>query len=184
MPHDHIGEVSGNAAIKKNYIGVLVIAKKSQCDNLKVQTSSGSEKNRFLLLQYCEERCCLGPLAPDTSGQLYVLRHDGDSLGVDGAEVRVFEETDQVSLARFLESHHGRTLETEVGLEILSDLSDETLERQLSDEQFGALLVASDFSQGHSSGPVTVRFLHTTGGRCALARRLGSQLLPGCLTTG
>ena len=33
----------------------------------------------------------LGAFATDSSGQLDVFRHDGDSLGVDGAQVRVFE---------------------------------------------------------------------------------------------
>ena len=50
---------------------------------------------------------------------------------MDGAEVGVLEEPHEVGLAGLLESHHGRALEAEVGLEILSDLSDETLERQL-----------------------------------------------------
>jgi hypothetical protein len=34
---------------------------------------------------------------------LDVLWHDGDSLGVDGAEVGVFEETNEVGLGGFLE---------------------------------------------------------------------------------
>jgi hypothetical protein len=34
------------------------------------------------------------PLPTDSPGELHVLGHDGDSLGVDGAKVRVFEETD------------------------------------------------------------------------------------------
>ena len=33
----------------------------------------------------------------DTAGQLDILGHDGDPLGVDGAEVGVLEESDQVS---------------------------------------------------------------------------------------
>ena len=44
----------------------------------------------------------LGSLSSDSSCQLDVLWHDGDSLGVDSAQVRVFEETDQVSLAGLL----------------------------------------------------------------------------------
>ena len=73
----------------------------------------------------------LGALSPDPPGQLDVLGHDGDPLGVDGAEVGVLEETHEVGLTGLLESHHGRALEAEVGLEILGDLSDETLEGEL-----------------------------------------------------
>ena len=59
--------------------------------------------------------------------RLDVLWHDGDSLGVDGAQVGVFEEADQVGFAGFLESCDGGRLESQVGLEVLGDLSDQTL---------------------------------------------------------
>ena len=113
-----------------------------------------------------------------------VLWHDGDSLGVDGAQVGVFEETDQVSLAGLLKGHDGRALETQVGLEVLGDFSDEALERQLADQQLGRLLVATDLTKGHGTGAVTMRFLDTASGRRALASRLGRQLLAGRLATG
>ena len=41
----------------------------------------------------------LSTFSTDTSGQLDVLWHNGDSLGVDGAQVSVFKETNQVSFA-------------------------------------------------------------------------------------
>ena len=56
----------------------------------------------------------LSALATDTAGQLDVLRHDGDALGVDGAEVGVLEEADQVRLAGLLERKHGQGLEAQV----------------------------------------------------------------------
>jgi hypothetical protein len=40
----------------------------------------------------------LGTLASDAAGELDVLGHDGDALGVDGAEVGVIEEADEVRL--------------------------------------------------------------------------------------
>ena len=49
-------------------------------------------------------------LSSDSSGQLDVLGHDGDPLGVDGAQVGVLEKSDEVSLAGLLESHDGRAL--------------------------------------------------------------------------
>ena len=57
---------------------------------------------------------CLGTLTTDTAGKLYVLGHDGHTLGVDGAQVGVLEEIDQVSLAGLLESHDGGGLGTQV----------------------------------------------------------------------
>ena len=44
----------------------------------------------------------LGTLSTDTSGQLDVLGHDGDTLGVDGAQVGVLEQPHQVRLAGLL----------------------------------------------------------------------------------
>ena len=63
------------------------------------------------------------------------------------SKVGVLEERDEVSLGGLLESHDGGRLESEVGLEVLSDLTDETLEGELSDEELGGLLVSSDLSR-------------------------------------
>lgn len=51
-------------------------------------------------------------------------RLDGDALGVDGAQVGVLEEGDEVRLDRLLQGTDGRGLEAEVGLEVLGDLTD------------------------------------------------------------
>ena len=70
-------------------------------------------------------------LAPDAAGELDVLRHDRDALGVDRAQVGVLEEADEVRLRRLLERDDGRRLEAKIGLEVLGDLADEALEREL-----------------------------------------------------
>ncbi len=44
----------------------------------------------------------LGALASNAAGQLDVLGHDGHTLGVDGTQVRVLEQTDQVRLRSLL----------------------------------------------------------------------------------
>ena len=43
-------------------------------------------------------------LATDPPGQLDVLGHDGDTLGVDGAQVGVLKEANQVSFRCLLKS--------------------------------------------------------------------------------
>jgi len=50
-------------------------------------------------------------------------RLDCDTLGVDGTQVGVLKEGDEVRLNRLLESTDGRRLESEVGLEVLSDFA-------------------------------------------------------------
>ena len=122
-------------------------------------------------------------LSTDSASELDVLWHNGDTLGVDGAQVGVLKQSNQVGLTSLLEGHDGRALESEVSLEILGDFTDETLEGQLSDQKLGALLVSSDFTQGDSSGPVSVWFLHTTSGGCTFACGLGGQLFPGGFPT-
>lgn len=45
----------------------------------------------------------LGTLSADTTSQLNVLRHDSDTLSVNGAEVSVFEETHEIGLSSLLQ---------------------------------------------------------------------------------
>ena len=125
----------------------------------------------------------LGSLPSDTACQLDVLGHDGHTLGVDGAQVGVLKQTNQVSLACLLQGHDGRALEAQVGLEVLSDLTDQTLEGQFADQQLRGLLVAADLTQSHCSRPVTMGLFHSTGGRGALSGGLGGQLLAGSLSS-
>ena len=58
---------------------------------------------------------------------------------MDGGQVGVLEQGDEVSLSRLLEGHDSRRLESKVGLEVLSNFSNETLEGKLSDEELGGL---------------------------------------------
>lgn len=51
-------------------------------------------------------------------------RLDGDTLGVDGAQVGVLKEGDEVRLDGLLQGTDGGGLEAEVGLEVLGDLTD------------------------------------------------------------
>jgi hypothetical protein len=116
-------------------------------------------------------------LSPEAAGELEVLGLDGDALGVDGSQVGVLEERDEVGLGGLLEGHDGRRLEAEVRLEVLGDLTDEPLERQLADEELGRLLVAPDLTEGDGSRAVTVGLLDTAGRGRGLASGLGGELL-------
>jgi len=102
---------------------------------------------------------------------------------VDRAQIGVLEETDEIRFRRFLESAYSGALETQVGLEILGDFTNQPLERQLPDQQLGRLLVSSNFSKCYGTGPVTMRLLHATGGRRALPGRLRRELLAGSFTS-
>ena len=141
--------------------------------------------NKGLVLgKIIPQRINLSTLSADTAGELDVLGHDGDTLGVDGAEVGVLEETNEVSLRGLLEGHDGGALEAEIGLEILGDLTDETLEGELADEELSGFLVSPDLTESDGSGPVAVRFLHASGGGGGFASGLGGQLLPRGFATG
>ena len=98
---------------------------------------------------------------------------------MDGAQVGVLKQTNKVGLAGFLQSHHSRALETQVSLEVLSDLTNQTLEGQLADQQLRGFLVSPDLTKSHSTGPVTMRFLHSTSCWRALPSCLSGKLFSG-----
>ena len=104
----------------------------------------------------------LSTLATDAASQLDVLGHDCHTLGMDSTQVGILKQTHQVGLGSFLECHDSRGLEAKVSLEILSNLTHQALERQLPDQQFGALLVTADLTESHGTRPVTVGLLHTS----------------------
>ena len=103
---------------------------------------------------------------------------------MDCAQVGVLEKTNEVGLGGFLQGKNGRSLETEVGLEVLGDLTDKTLEWQLADEEFRGFLVTTDFTKGDGAGSVTVGFLDTAGGWCRFACCLGGELLAWGFASG
>lgn len=147
----------------------------------------GSEKSRFRVLSWRWHKYLLtylGTFTPDTPGQLDVLGHDGYPLGVDGAQVGVFEQAHQVRLTRLLQSHHSGRLKPQVGLEILRDFTNQTLKWQLPDQKLGALLVTPDFSQRHRTRSIPMRLFDTAGSGCTFPGGLGGQLLSGCFSTG
>lgn len=55
-----------------------------------------------LLLLLVKNMISLSTLATNATGQLNVLGHNGDTLGVNGAQVSVLKQTDQVGLRGFL----------------------------------------------------------------------------------
>ncbi|KAH0466512.1 hypothetical protein IEQ34_003750 [Dendrobium chrysotoxum] len=89
-----------------------------------------------------------------------------------------------VRLRSLLKSGDGRTLESEISLEILSNFTDQALERKFADKELGTLLVLPDLPQRNCSRTETMRFLYAAGRRRRLPRRLGGQLLPWGLAAG
>ena len=54
----------------------------------------------------------------DATGELHVLLHDSLSLGVDGTQVGLFEDSDDVGLSGFLEGNESVRLESELVVHI------------------------------------------------------------------
>ena len=119
----------------------------------------------------------LSSFTPDPPCQLDILGHDGDSLSVDGTQVSVFEKTNQIGLAGFLQRHDGRALETKICLEVLCYFTDQALKWQFSNQQLSRLLVAPDLSQCNCAGSIAMGFLDSSCSRGALAGSFGCQLL-------
>ena len=70
---------------------------------------------------------------------------------MDGAKVGIFKERDKVGFDGLLKSADGGRLESEVGLEVLCDFTDETLEGEFADEELGRLLVATDLTESNGT---------------------------------
>ena len=74
----------------------------------KLKTNQGHTASRLCnTTQSCMHRRhkhqhSLGSLSSDAPGELKVLGHDGDALGMDAAEVCVFKEANQIGLSCFL----------------------------------------------------------------------------------
>jgi hypothetical protein len=105
---------------------------------------------------------------------------------MNGSQVGVLEQRHKVSLSGFLKSHHSRGLEAQVGLhsrnvssaqplcnvaastmpttylEVLGDLTDETLEWEFTDEKFRRLLIPTNLAQCDGTRAEPVRLLHAT----------------------
>ena len=126
----------------------------------------------------------LSSFSSDSSSQLDIFWHNGDPLGVDGAQVGVFEEANEVRFGRFLEREDRGGLESQVRLEVLRDFSDKALERELADQEFRGLLVLADLTKRNGTRAVPVRLLDAAGRRGGLAGSLGGELLARGLATG
>ena len=126
----------------------------------------------------------LGTLSTDATSQLDVLGHDSDTLGMDSTQVGILEETNQVCLGSFLKSLDGGSLESQISLEILSNLTDKSLEGQLSDEELCGFLVSSDLTESNGSWSISVGLLHSSSGWGRFSGSLGGQLLPWSLSSG
>ena len=122
-------------------------------------------------------------IASDTSGEVHVLLLDGDALGVDSAEVGVFEKTNDVGLGSLLESLKGLGLEAELVVHVLSDRPDESLEGCSGEEHVDRLLIAFDLSKGDRAGLEAhlTRGFHTASSWCALFNHFRTLNLHGHL---
>ncbi len=105
----------------------------------------------LVLDSHCRRTRHLRALTTETTGELDVFALDGDTLGVDGAEVGVFKQGDEVSLNGLLEGADGGGLEAQVGLEVLCDFTNQTLEGKLADQELSGLLIATDLTESDGS---------------------------------
>ena len=108
---------------------------------------------------------CLSALATDPARELDVLWHDGHPLGVDGAQVGI-SKVPPDTLRGLLEGLDGGRLEAQVGLEVLGNLPDQALERQLANQKLGAF-VPADLPEGDARA---VPVLDAAGGRRSCGR--------------
>jgi hypothetical protein len=87
------------------------------------------------------EQRSLSALSADATGQLNIFGHDRHTLGMNGTQVGVFEQSNKVGFRSFLKGEDSGRLEAKIILEVLGDFTNEALERSFADQEFGGLLV-------------------------------------------
>ena len=87
---------------------------------------------------------------------------------MDGTEVVIFKEANDVCFRGFLQAGDGSELESEVHLEVLNYFSEEALKWEFSDQKGRTLLIVSDFFKGHYSQVVSSSQLGRGHGLLAL----------------
>ena len=97
----------------------------------------------FLGLHSCRVQCLpRGVFSSNSPGQSHVFRHESNSLGVNGAEQTVLEQSHQVGLACLLKSEYCGGLEPQIpSIANCTDcLSNNSGEWQLGYQQVGRFL--------------------------------------------
>merc|ERR1719492_580485 len=103
---------------------------------------------------------------------------------MDGAQVGIFKKSNQISLGCFLESHDSARLKPQVGLEILSNFTNKSLEGQLANQKLSRLLVTTNFTKSHSTRTISMWFLDSTSSRSRFPGSFSSQLFARSLSSG
>jgi len=122
-------------------------------------------------------------LSTDPTCELNILRHDGDALGMDGTQVRILKQPNEIGLSCLLQRKNSGRLESKVVLEVLCDLTNQSLEWQLAQEEVSGLLIASNLTQCNGTRSISVWLLHASCCWCRLTCGLRRQLLTWRLTT-
>ena len=73
----------------------------------------------------------LGPLPTETSRKLNIADRNRHALSVNGSQLSIFHDTNKIRFPRALQRHNSVRLETQIGVEVLRHLANETLERKL-----------------------------------------------------
>ena len=82
---------------------------------------------------------------------------------MNSTQIRILKQTDKICLDGLLKGTNSTALESQIGLEILGNFPDETLEGELADQELGRFLVTTDFTEGNGTGAVTMGLLDTSG---------------------
>ena len=90
--------------------------------------------------------------------QLHILRHNSHSLCVNGTQIRVLKQPNQIRLGRLLQRQNRLALEPQVTLVVTRNLPDHPLKRQRPYQKISRLLKLSYLPQSHGPGSISVRF--------------------------
>ena len=76
----------------------------------------------------------LGQIEKSWNNGTYIFGHDGNAFGVNGAQIGIFKQTDEVGFGSFLQGHNSWALKSEICFEILGNFTYQTLKRQFANQ--------------------------------------------------
>ena len=91
------------------------------------------------------------------SCKLHVFRYDRHALRMDGAQVRVFKQSDKVCFSGFVKREERSRLEAQVRAKVVRDLAHDAVKGESGNKKLGRLLVLANFAQRDGSRTIATR---------------------------
>ena len=120
--HNYVSVLNSSFTLTRSSVQRIFV---SEADEISSQGSQERNKSRWLRT-----------LAANALSQFDVLGHDRHALGMDGAQICILQQSDNVCLRGFLQSTDCGRLKSKFRFDVAGDLSHQALEGKFANEKF------------------------------------------------